>query len=77
MGKNRKKTATATPAPELMPMIPGSAKSFLVIACKIAPDNASPIPANTVTIILGRRMENKTNSSLKDPCPRRVGMSLP
>lgn len=42
VGKNRKKIAIATPAPELIPIIPGSAKSFLVTVCKMDPDRLMP-----------------------------------
>jgi hypothetical protein len=63
-------------APELIPMIPGSAKSFRVMLCKIAPETARAIPARTVIIIRGNRIENNTNSSLNVPSPRRVGSSL-
>ena len=54
IGKNKKKIEIATPAPELIPIIPGSAKSLRVIPCKMAPDRASAIPAKKVIIILGK-----------------------
>ena len=72
IGKNKKKIAIATPAPALIPIIPGSAKSFRVILCKIDPDNASAIPANKVIVIRGKRTEYKINSSLNVPCPNNV-----
>src|SRR5690625_2578777 len=54
--------------------MPGSAKSLRVILCKIAPDKASAIPANIVMMIRGKRMENRTNSSLNVLWQNMVGM---
>ncbi len=73
-GKYKKNIATATPAPELIPIIPGSANSFRVIPCNKAPDNASAIPARSVMTIRGKRTENSTNSSLNSPWPSKVGI---
>ncbi|MNZ80465.1 hypothetical protein D3C78_991000 [compost metagenome] len=75
-GKKRKKTATATPAPELIPIIPGSARSFRVTLCRMEPDNAKAMPASSVIRIRGNLTENNTKSSLKVPCPNRTGSSL-
>ncbi len=71
-GKTKRKKLIATPAPELIPIIPGSAKSFFVIPCKIAPDNARAIPDSKVIKMRGKRIEYNTNSSLNVPCPNKV-----
>src|SRR5699024_7097901 len=73
IGTNKKNIATATPAPELIPIIPGSARSFRVMLCKMAPDKARAIPDNNVMISLGNRMEYKINDSLNSPLQSSVG----
>ncbi|MNI78321.1 hypothetical protein D3C73_1346880 [compost metagenome] len=66
---------TPTPAPALMPTMPGSASSLRVIPWSIAPDNASAMPASRVISIRGRRMVKSTKLSSKVPWPKIVGIS--
>src|SRR5690625_3368047 len=42
-------------APEDTPIIPGSARGFLITACNKTPDTARAAPATRETIILGNR----------------------
>ena len=49
-------TSTATKlAPELTPMIPGSASGFFITACKSTPDTAIAAPPSIAINILGKR----------------------
>src|SRR3712207_1954680 len=41
------------PAPDEIPIIPGSARGFLITPCSIAPESERLIPTNTPTIVLG------------------------
>ena len=50
-GINKNKIVIATPAPELIPIIPGSAKSFLVIVWRIAPERDKAAPVKIYIII--------------------------
>ena len=46
-------TTTNSAAPEFIPNIPESAKSFLVTPCKIVPAVANAVPTNIPITILG------------------------
>ena len=46
-------SVTASPAPELTPIIPGAAKLFARTLCSIAPETANAAPAAIQAIVLG------------------------
>ena len=66
----------ASPAPEEMPMICGSASGLRRIACKIAPERERLMPTSAATIVRGRRMFHKI-CSCTVPCtpPRALKIS--
>ncbi len=75
-GKNKYKIVIATPAPELIPIILGSAKSFLVIVWRIAPESAKEAPVKMSIITLGNLIEKIIKFSLNEPFPRKTGTNL-
>lgn len=44
---------TAKPAPELTPIVLGLARELFITDCRIAPAQASPIPASTAPVARG------------------------
>src|SRR5699024_519179 len=73
IGKNKKNILTATPAPLLMPMMPGSDKSFRLKLCSMTPDVARAMPHSITMNTRGNRISNKTNELVNAPCPNKVG----
>ena len=72
VGINKYKIVTKSPAPLLIPIIPVSAKSFLVIICNSPPAIARENPVIKSIITLGSRMEKIIKFSLKFPFPIKV-----
>ena len=82
-GKNAVISTATRLAPELIPIIPGSASGFFITACKSTPETAMAAPPNIAIKIRGKRRSNMvatfslyaTNSPLKSS--RGVTFKLP
>lgn len=66
------KSTTASPAPALIPSIPGSASALRDNPCRMTPDTASPQPMSSAMTMRGIRNWNSTVSCCWVPPPNSV-----